>query len=288
MTLRGITITMLIGFMILLLPLQLLAAPVPVGSAIGERQSAFYGGKSAFQNECIGPDKRVGDYLKDVHSPVAADDMNSWIFVHSVTQEMNDRYHGFNDPFLARQPYGLNAHYDYLNYNNQSRELVDWTMRRLFEYHVDHFVSDPPKHSQTIVSVSNTVKTVQAIQNTKIEINPETKAKFRFDLTNSLVRMNFNSPLFNSEATFRSRPLNPLIRSHMPDEMLSVSAYKSIDLLSLSTSVSYGVKNENLSYGASKKIIGPVQAHIFQNHFIRNIERDELIYKLTLGTEFPF
>lgn len=235
--------------------------------------------------EVLGFNQNSGDYLKDVKEPPKEKNISEFLFDRQMSLEMSERYRSYNEPYQFRQHYQQNGQYESNNFENQNKEMADWTVKRLFDYHVDKFVKDPPKESAAAQTMSRAVKTVQAVQNPSVQVSPETKAKMRFDVPNGLVHAQVTSPLVDTSVDYRTRPL--IVTQGFgpePSEPLYVGASRSFDMLKASTSVTYGVQNDTLSYHIHKDLVGNLSASFQENQYRREPSRDETVVRLNYGT----
>ncbi len=237
--------------------------------------------------EQLAPSNNGTDIFSDVVIPKENTELNSDIFDANMSREMKEHYLEYEKAFQANEPYQLNEQSKQWEHDRRTREVMDWAMSRLVEYHVDKFISQPPKTSKTLQTVSRSMKKVQEVQNPEVKFSESTQAKFRLDLPNSRMRLKLTSPLFNTEAELRTRPLNPLISNRDPGERVSVGANRKIEFTDTTAYVNYGLDSSQINFGANQELFGPFSAQVQQSHFFAQPSRDETVYRLNMTALLP-
>lgn len=267
--------------------------------AIGPREVTPY--KSLSQ---IKPDARHGAYLDEVnpeHEKAArVDSYNTAIFDKSIADEMNQRYHSFYDGFEARGPYQLNERADYIRFQEANRELVDWTIKRLLQWHLDHTVKGSLEKqakekaraktannteraaAQTVVTLSAVSK---AIRGTSFTVNEKTKVRFKYDLASGMALFNLISPFADAAIDYHSRLGTRQLGGAAPEKM-SIRLFRRVEEIGASTGVQYGLLSQTLNCSVQKSLVGPLSAAVSQVRNMSDASRDETTFRLDLGTHF--
>ncbi|MEW6057536.1 MAG: hypothetical protein AB1540_13065 [Bdellovibrionota bacterium] len=253
------------------------------------------------------PEERNGDYLKTIDIKALTQQSNtsynSAIFDKSITSELQDRYRNYNQQFEQRAPYQLNGYYEYLSNQNGNKELADWTVRRLLQYHLDHTLKQnlektaketarrPPSKSngsdqaaaQAVVTISEFHK---AIKGTAMNWGKHTKTKFRYDLPSRKFNFGLTSPIADATVDYSTRLGQKQIGSIEEPERLSMALSRKFDFAKASTSVRYGLMSETVNYGINKELIGPLSAQVDRANYLREHSKDETLFRLSFGTSF--
>lgn len=241
-----------------------------------------------------------GDFLKNISAPQSTTSLNSMIFEKSVSDEMKAKFDSFNKNYEHRNAYQLNKPEDYLKYEKENQNLADWTLKRLLQFHVETTLrnsvengakrtaeqaksSDERTAARTVMAIANAQK---AITNGTFNIGKGTTTKFKYDIPSGAVRLGMTGPIVDASVDYRVKALNPQMGSVSQPEKLSVGMNKSFKQVGASTKVQYAVNNEQLNYGASKHLVGPVSAQVDQSHSIRDVTKDETVYRMNLGLNF--
>lgn len=274
----------------------------------------------------IKPEKSNGDYLRNAGNfkskdPLSADHRedipyNTDIFTKEVTDEMQQKF-SFTREYEAREAYNLNDQHAYMQNNQNHRDLVEWTLKKLLQYHLDNTVKTKvEKAAKEAVTPSKTVssktgssssssnsnapekgaaqaaltisKIHSALRNTTINFSEKTKTRFRYDIPSGRLTFGFISPIFDAEMDYRTRVGSNAAFGSPADqpEKLSVGLFKKLDFVDASTNVRYGLVSENLNCGVNKHIVGPLTAQVDQAKNFRDTSRDETSFRLNFGTNF--
>jgi hypothetical protein len=248
------------------------------------------------------PEDRNGDYLKNVKALKGTEtELNVLIFDTKVTKEMGDRYDSFNKTYEMRQAYSLNTYGDDVRYQQSNRDMADWAMKRLIQYHLETTVpktfeagaqravreaKDPADKSaaQAVVTLTQVQK---ALRNTTFRLSDDMKTQFHYDIPSGTAKMGMTSSLVNAGVEYRSRSTAQTVGNIDPgNDKINLNVNKKIDATGTSGEAKYGVLSETVNYGVSQKIAGPVSAQVGQSHGIRDQSRDETMFKLNFGTSF--
>jgi len=94
-----------------------------------------------FSLKSLKPEERNGDYLRHVTNPVPDEQsLNQVIFQKEIASEMQSRYNSYHSNFEKREHYLMNDTDDYLREQQANQDLVDWTMKRLLQHHLEYSV----------------------------------------------------------------------------------------------------------------------------------------------------
>ena len=112
-----------------------------------------------------------GDYLNHItYRGGTEKNLNQVIFDKSIVDEMTSRFRSYDDAYAFRQNYGLNDSFSAMDYSRSSKDLADWTLKKLLQYHLQHSVQKKveagvrreAKESKS-AAVQGAAKTVTAI-----------------------------------------------------------------------------------------------------------------------------
>lgn len=274
-------------------------AKTGVGGSIGPREVI-----SVKPLSQIKPDMRQGAYLEEVnpeHEKASlSSPYNAAIFDKSIADEMNEKYHSFYDSFAARGPYQLNDRADYIRYQEANKELAEWTVKKLIQWHLDHTIkgnlekqakekakskssnSSDRAAAQTVMALSAVSK---AIRGTSYSFSNKTKARLKYDLASGTAMFNLISPIADAAVDYRSSLGTRQLGAAVPERM-SVRLTRKFEDLGASTGVQYGLISQTLNYGLNKSLVGPLSAAVHQAHHMNDTSRDETTFRLDLGTHF--
>lgn len=102
------------------------------------------------------PEVRNGAYL-DRLSRVDASErslaLHEAVFSKEVIDELKVRFDAFDHTFQRREIYGLNNINDYQLYDQSTKGLVDWTMQRLVQFHIENTLRENFEKSLKKVAV---------------------------------------------------------------------------------------------------------------------------------------
>lgn len=249
----------------------------------------------------ITPEDRHGDYLKDVVAiPLESKSLNSAIFDKPVADEMSEKFNAFNREYEAREPYRLNEREHYMRYEQANKDLAEWTLKKLLQYHFEHTLKDNLESSvkraaresrsasdqsaaKAVVAISELHK---AIRSTTFNLGPETKTRFKYDFPSGLMRLGMTSPLVDANMDYHTKSVNQTIGTVGQPEKLSLGMSKNLEFASASTGLSYGLLNETLNYGVNKRLAGPLSCQVDQAHNMRDTSKDETMFRVNFGTRF--
>lgn len=248
------------------------------------------------------PESRNGDYLNEVEGEQQADfGYNPYIFEKSVADEMASKFKSYNEGFEARAAYQLNNHGDYLRHEQSSRELAEWTLKKLLQWHLDHTIKDNLEKqaketakrpganngdraaAQTVMALSSVSK---AIRGTSMNFSANTKARLKYDLPSGALILGLTSPIADATIDWRSRVGTRQLGASSDPEKMSVKVSRRFHDLGASTGVQYGLVSQQLNYGIHKSLVGPLSAGVDQAHNLHDTSKDETVLRLNLGTNF--
>jgi hypothetical protein len=250
------------------------------------------------------PEGTSSAILKEPIVPKEDPTLNSQIFDKTISDEMTQKFNSFNRAYEARTTWRLDGPEDYLRYQQANKDLVEWTIKKLLQYHFDHTLthkveegvkraaegpSKPGENSaekgaaRAAIAVVNVQK---AIRNSTFNLGADTKTKFNYDFPSGMMKVGMTSPYLDVAMDYRMKPADPVVGSVTPPEKLGVGANKQIKLVSATPSVHYGLISSTLNYGVNKHLVGPLSAQVDQAHNVRDTSKDETLFRLNLGTSF--
>ena len=248
------------------------------------------------------PEARNGDYLNDVKgAPETEVGYNAHIFEKSVADEMTSKFNSFNEGFEARSPWQLNNHGDYLRYQESSKELAEWTIKRLIQWHLDHTIKDNLEKqaketakntssnnsdraaAQTVMALSSVTK---AIRGTSMNLTANTKARLKYDLPSGALILGLTSPIADATVDWHSRVGTRQLGASSDPEKMSVKVSREFKDVGAGTRVQYGLGTQQLNYGVNKSLVGPLSAGVDQAHNMRDTSKDETVVRINFGTRF--
>ncbi|MBI3542713.1 MAG: hypothetical protein HY075_05495 [Deltaproteobacteria bacterium] len=247
------------------------------------------------------PEERNGDYLKQVPgAPLAIGSLNSMIFDKAISAEMTEKYQAFNRDYEAKQAYRLTSPADYMNYQKANQDLVEWTIKKLLQYHFENTLKNrveegakraaresKSSETQAAASAVMTVSKVQkAITNTTLNLGQDTKTRFKYDFPSGVMRVGMTSPLADASMDYRIKAPDPAPGAIAQPEKLSVGVSRNFREIAASTSARYSLVGQTVNYGMSKHVLGPVSAQVDQVHNIRDTSKDETVYRVNVGLKF--
>ncbi len=230
-------------------------------------------------------EERNGDYLNHVQVPSSEKSLNAVLFDKEITDEMSSKYYSFATNYEFKKQYQLNTKFDEENYNQSNKDLVDWTMMRMVQFHAENSTKKTDQNSAAGKTVVTTVKAVQAIQNTAVNLGENTKARFRYNLPNGTATLGLNSSIVNTSVDYRTKPLTATV-GDPGMEKLTVSMDKQINPIKVKTYSRYGLVHQTLNYGMNRHIVGPVSAQIDQYQYFNQHDRNETVGRINLGFNF--
>jgi hypothetical protein len=262
--------------------------------------------------DSIKPEEHNGTYLRDVKSAEVQgnnDGVNREIFNKEISDEMKQKFNAFNSGYEAREPYRLNSPGQYLQYEQANKDLAEWTLKKLLQYHLENTlvkrveesakraVNEPiPAKDQGKGETRTAAKTVMAIssvqkalRNTQFDLGANTKTRFRYDFPNGTVKAGITSPVCDASLDYRIRPNstqpNPVGQVNQP-EKLSLNVSRNFEFIKASSNFSYAMVSETMSYGVNKNIAGPLSAQFNKTNNMRDNSKDETLFRLSFGTSF--
>jgi hypothetical protein len=251
------------------------------------------------------PEGTSSGILKEPVLPKEDPSLNSQIFDKTISDEMTQKFNSFNRAYEARTMWRLDGPEDYLRYQQANKDLVEWTIKKLLQYHFEHTLTNSVEQSvkraaeqpskpgdnnsgekaaaRAAIAVVNVQK---AIRNSTFNLGEDTKTKFHYDFPSGSMKVGMTSPYVDLGVDYRIKPADPVVGSVMPPEKLGVGANKQIKLVNATPSVHYGLISSTLNYGVNKHLVGPLSAQVDQAHNVRDTSKDETLFRLNLGTSF--
>ena len=253
--------------------------------------------------QTLAPERNNGDYLNHVPgAPVKQSSLNNAIFDKTIAAEMTEKYNSFNAAYEQKQAYRLNRIEDYINYQKANQDLVEWTVKKLLQYHFENTLKNQVEQSarravseshskegraaaSAVVAISNVHK---AINNSTFQLSENTKTKFKYDFPSGQMRVGLTGPFVDANVDYRLKPVDPDQRVGVVEqpEKLGLGLSKSFRSLAASSSVHYAVQHQTLNYGMNKHLMGPVSAQVEQVHGVADSSKDETLYRVNVGMSF--
>ena len=221
--------------------------------------------------------------MNSVPKPPAQKSINQFLFNAEIAGEMSQKYEGNIKEYEFKRQYHLTTRRDDLQVENADKELVDWTMNKMVQYHAENSLKQAPQDTPAGKAAAGAVKTFHAIQNTNISFSEDTKAKFKYDLPRGSLLFGITSPLVNTSVNYRTRTLFNAAR---PAEPLTVGLDKQIKPIKTSTNARYAVTNQTLNYGLNKHLFGPFSAGVDRSKHFLESGKDETVGRINYGTNF--
>lgn len=250
------------------------------------------------------PEQSNGDYLRNVEVANKPEESanNSMLFEKSISQEMAEKFNSFNDSYEQRQLYQLNDYGDNLRYQQCNKDLAEWTIKKLIQYHIENTVrNDVEKAAKratqsgsptergaanTVIAISNIQKAIMKESTFKFG---ETKTRFKYDLPSGAMRVGVVSPLADANMDYQAKGLNSQSQvgaGTQQPEKLSVSLTRKLKFVDATTKARYGMVTNTLNYGVDKHIVGPLSAQVDRAHNIADNSKDETVFRLSFGASF--
>ncbi len=226
---------------------------------------------------------RNGDYLNGVSAPPPAPSLNAQLFDKAILDEMSSKYNALLTNYDRRRTYRLDRMEDQMQFESGNKDLVDWTMKRMLQFHAENSVKKAPKDTAAGKTVGTAAATMKALQNSTMNFGEDTKARFKYDLPHGTMSLGVTSPLVNTSMNYK---VSSLTHSTGDAETLTVGMDKQIKPLQTSTSARYGVVSQTMNYGLNKHLAGPLSAGVDQYRDLRDPGRDEVVGRLNFGTSF--
>lgn len=230
-------------------------------------------------------EERNGDYLNHVQAPVTEKSLKAVLFDKEITDELSAKYYSFATNYEFKKQYRLNTKDDEVRYNQSNKDLMDWTMMRMVQFHAENSTKKTDQNSTAGKTVVTTVKAVQAIQNTAVNLGENTKARFRYNLPNGTATLGLNSSIVNTSVDYRTKPVTATV-GDPGMETLTVSMDKQIKPIKVNTYSRYGLTHQTLNYGMNKQIVGPLSAQVDQYKYLNDQSRNEVVGRLNVGFGF--
>ena len=224
-------------------------------------------------------------YLNGIQPPPREETMHEILFDKSVSTEMSSRYNSFYENYEKKKRYRLDRLEDYYSYHQANKSLMEWTMKKLVEFHAQHSIKRADQNAPAVKTVTKAVETVQAIQNTSVAVSEGTNVNFKYDFPSGFANAEMTSPYVNSTVNYYVQPIT-LSDNSAPADKIALALTRSFDEVQASTGLRYGVNQKVLNYGAQKQIVGPVSAQVDQYRYLRDSSRNETVYRLNFGTSF--
>src|SRR5262249_45821230 len=159
----------------------------------------------------------------------------------------------FERPYAAKQAYRLNTPEDEATYQKSNQDLVEWTVKRLLQYHfettVKNRVEDSAKRAvkestspegrvaaRAVATVSNVQK---ALNNGTVNLGQDTKTRFKYDFPSGCMRVGLTSPVIETTMDYRIKPADPAVGAVQQPERLSVGINKGFKELGATTNARY-------------------------------------------------
>lgn len=260
------------------------------------------------------PEDRHGAYLEDLHSVQAERDLepesyNSAIFEKSIADEMTEKFKSFNDAYEARAAFQLNDRGDYLRYRDANKELADWTLKKLIQWHIDHTIKDNLEKSMrekarasrssrkgvasggnVDQAAANTVMALsavsKAIRGTSFRLGDQFKARFKYDLAGGNLTMGLANPIADATVDYNARTGTRQIGRASDAERMSIRLVRHVAEIGATTEAQFGLLSRTINYGVYKSLVGPLSAAVNQAHNMGDNSKDETVFRLDLGTHF--
>jgi hypothetical protein len=262
--------------------------------------------------DSIKPEQHNGDYLNDVKTAELEGNkngVNQEIFNKEISDEMKQKFNSFNTGYEARELYHLNSRAQYRQYEQANKDLAEWTLKKLLQYHLENTLVKKVEESakraanapvpakdkgkggetraaaKTVMAISSVQK---ALRNTQFNLGANTKTRIRYDFPNGTVKAGITSPICDASPDYRIRPTSstPAVGQINQPEKLSLNVSRNFEFIKASSSFSYAMVSETMSYGVNKNISGALSAQFNKTNNMRDNSKDETLFRLNFGTSF--